>query len=604
MKKEQFGAHVDKNGNCTFRLFAPHIKTAVITLNNDPNNNFMLDRQENGFHEIKIDNLAPDLYYSYTLDGSKNIPDPASSWQPGGLNSSSAIVNHHNFDWEGDNFSGLSMKDLVIYEAHVGTFSEEGTFEGITSKLDHLSELGINTLQLMPVSQLSGTRGWGDDTVFPYAVHNNYGTPDDLKTLIRECHKRSIAIVLDVAFCKHCFVEDIIEAYEPFFTDSHNTDWGKALNFDEQHSDDVRSFYLNCALSWLSDYHADGVRITNSHLINDQRPVHFLEELSSAIRKFEHENNRTCVLLIDNKHNSPRPVMPISEGGFGVDALWNDDFHHAMHCRLTGDSDGVFCDYTSPEKLLATMQHGFAFRGQMSKFHKRAHGSNKHELPGCKFIVYSQSHTQTTTSHGMNREILENGNEAAKLCAGMTILSPYTPMLFMGEEYGETAPFHYFSDSNKFQFPVSINNSAPPESESTFTKSRLNWNKLDSDQGQLMFNFYKKLLQLRREHPTLNEPCHSRCQVQEIKPGLILMIRNPSSCNQRYVAIVYNFNRVATGDHLAEYLPDGPWTMELNSASRTHGGYGPPLERIMPKNSEVELSPLSFALYMHTPLFI
>ncbi|MBI9112284.1 alpha-amylase family glycosyl hydrolase [Maridesulfovibrio ferrireducens] len=611
MKKAHFGAQVDNNGNCTFRLFAPHIQDVGMTLNTKPDHTFMLSPAEHGFHELTINDIAPDTSYSFLLDGSKKFPDPASLWQPEGLNSYSTIFDHHKFDWKGDNFSGLPIHEMIIYEAHIGTFSKEGTIHGLISKLDHLSELGINTLELMPVAQFAGSRGWGNETVFPYAVHNSYGTPDELKALVKASHKLGIAVILDVEFCQHCFMKDFNAAYIPFFSDNRTMAWGKTINFDEEYSFGVREFYIQCALSWLRDFHIDGLRINNTHSILDQSPVHFLEELSFRIRSFE--NKRKCVLIIDDKHNSPRPIMPADKGGFGLDALWSDDFHHALHHRITGDVNGVFRDYSSPEKMVSAMQHGFAYRGQFSEHRKRVHGCSQQELSGSKLIIYSQNHDQTICSGDECRTIKKAGFEAAKLSAGATLLSPYTPLLFMGEEYGETAPFHYFSDnaealppnaSNEQELDLLSFEAPDPYDDSTFTGSQLDWNKKESEQGKFMFEFYKKLLTLRREHAVLKEPCHSRCQVQEIQPGLIMMIRNPSASDGRYASIIFNFNKTAISEKLEAYLPKGPWTLELYSAAKAFGGDQPPLDKILSDSKPLELAPQSFALYFHTPLNI
>ncbi|SMF06499.1 alpha-amylase family glycosyl hydrolase [Desulfovibrio gilichinskyi] len=616
MEKEHFGARFDENGNCMFRLFAPHVQTVGINFNNDPDHIFMMNQTDYGFHELTLKNLTSDTSYSFLLNASKKIPDPASLWQPEGINTYSTVFDHHKFDWEGDNFSGLPINEMIIYEAHVGTFTKEGTLRALISKLDYLSELGINTLELLPVAQFAGHRGWGNKTVFPYAVHNGYGTPDEFKALVKASHDRGIAVILVVEFCQHNIVKSLSSAFDSFFCDIHTTTHGKAINFDEQYSFGVREFYIQCALSWLRDFHIDGLRINNAETIYDQSPIHFLEELSTRIRSFEKENNRKCVLIINDHHNSTRSIQPNDKGGYGFDALWDEDFHHALHYRITGDINGVFRDYRYPEKMVSAMQYGFAYRGEFSDYRKRIHGCNTQEFSGSKLVIYSQNHEQTICTGEECRTIKKAGFEAAKLSAGAVLLSPYTPLLFMGEEYGETAPFNYFSDystapslnetldKHYHELKFSQEKQLDPSDESAFTTSQLDWNKKDSEQGRAMLAFYKKMLLLRKEHPALKEPCHNRCQVQEIKPGVILMLRNPSTSDGRYAVVIFNFNKVAITEKLESYLPTGPWTLKLYSGARAFGGYGVPLDKILSTTTPLELAAQSFAVYFHTPLNI
>ncbi|CCO25344.1 alpha-amylase family glycosyl hydrolase [Maridesulfovibrio hydrothermalis] len=604
MEKKSFGARVHNNGDCTFRIFAPHIQSAEITVNNSSRQTIKLIPDEYGFHEATLKKIRPGISYSYSLDEFSKIPDPASLWQPLGLKNSSVIIDHHFFDWKEDNFSGLPMRKMVIYEAHVGAFSVEQSFSGITSRLDHLKDLGINTLQLMPVAQFTGQRGWGYETVFPYAVHSSYGSPDELKELVRQCHLNGIAVIFDVAFGSLTPINKLEPVYFPFFSEKYNSTQGRALNFDEKYSYGVREFYIQCALSWLDDYHIDGLRINDAHAIFDQSPVHFLEELSTRIKEFSKQNNRVCVLITGDKRNALRPVLPLNKGGYDLDALYNDNFHNALQSRLTGDTQGHLKDYSTPERMVSAMQYGFAYRGELSSYYQRLQGSSNSELRGCKFVVYSQGHDPDSSYLDKYRIIQKAGFEAAKLAAGATLLSPYIPMIFMGEEYGEPAPFNFFADAKTSYSPRIWKDSPVPNAQTTFSECQLNWHNIKTGQGRSMLALYKRILKARREHQALHEPCRSRCQVQEISPGLVLIIRNSTSNIRKYAAILLNFNQTTTTCHLSCELPEGIWTTEIYSASATYGGRADPLPTIISGKEKLELAPQSFALFFYTEVNI
>ncbi|WP_321404733.1 alpha-amylase family glycosyl hydrolase [Maridesulfovibrio sp.] len=587
MNKKHFGARLQEDGKCSFRIFAPLAQDVKIKVQRQQEFIEEMIPAKYGFYETTLEKISSGDQYSFVLDNGLNMPDPASQWQPIGQSNCSTIVNHHLFDWKGDIFSGMPMSEMIIYEAHVALFSPEKDFKGIISRLRHLKELGINTLQLMPVAQFSGFQGWGYDTVYPYAVHSPYGTPEELKELVRQCHLNEIAVILDVSFGSIIPVDSLAPSYPPFFSSKHNAPKGRALNFDEKYSYGVREFYIQCALSWLRDYRVDGLRIKDTDHIFDQTPVHFLEELSARIKDFAKANNRTCVLINGDKRNSLRPVLSPEEGGYGLDALYNEDFYCALQSRVTGSCDGPLKDYSDPARMVSAMQYGFAYRGEISDHYLRLQGRNKSELSGCKFIVYSQGHEESDAHDSKCRIIEKSGFEAAKLSAGATLLSPYIPIIFMGDEYGETAPFNFFTDE---------------DCDASVSKCRLNWQNIKSDQGQAMLRLYRKLLKVRKEHPTIHEPCRSRCQVQEIAPGVILIFRNPTSGDRKYAAVVFNFGKEKTECKVAEYLPDGVWTTELYSAEKTFAGTASPLPGILPQNEAIQLAGQSFALFLYSEL--
>ncbi len=589
MNDKYLGARLQEDGKCSFRIFAPHAQQVKINIQTQQNEGYPLTPSQYGYHEITLEEIQPGTLYSYVFDDGPAIPDPASSWQPEEQRNASAVVGHHIFDWGEDDFSGLPMSEMLIYEAHIGTFSPEKNFQGVICKLQHLSELGINTLQLMPVANFAGRQGWGYETTFPYAVHPPYGKPDDLKELIKQCHLKGIAVILDVSFGSLIPVAALEPAYFPFFSKKYNVHNGRALNFDEKYSYGVRNFYIQCALSWIRDYRVDGLRIKDADHIFDQTPIHFLEELATRVKNFARQSNRTCVLINGDKRNALRPVLPPEKGGYGLDALYNDNFYCALHSQVTGNHEGRFKDYVAPDRMVSAMQYGFAYRGEISNHYLRKQGRNRSELNGCQFIVYSQGHEENYGDESKCRIIENAGFEAAKLSAGATLLSPYVPMIFMGEEYGERAPFNNFNDS--------------PNGHCS-DECCLNWMNIESDQGGAMLTLYRRLLKIRKEHPTLHEPCRSRCHVQEIAPGVILIFRNSTSVDREYAAVLFNFSKEETDNNIAQYLPEGVWTTELYSASGTYAGNDSDLPGILPQDGKVKIAGQSFALFLHSELII
>lgn len=601
MEKKYFGARVHSNGECSFRIFAPDAKRVEISIKKKEVVRLEMISSGTGFHDLIVPEIESGTAYSFTVDDFIDVPDPASLFQPEGSKSSSVVVNHHSFDWRGDSFPGLPMSEMLIYEVHVGAFSPQKTFSGILERLDYLCELGINTLQLMPVSQFSGSRSWGYDTVFPYAVHNSYGTPEEFKELVRQCHLREVAVIVDVNFAALTPVNELTAFYPPFLSKKYNLEQGRAVNFDDRFSIGIREFYIQCALSWLRDYHVDGLRISDAHSIIDQTPLHFIEELSLRVKDFASENSRHCVLITGDKRNSLRPVLSFDEGGYGADALYNDDFRNSLVCRLTGDRSGRLNDYKDPERIVCALQYGFAYRGELSSHYMRLQGRSRSEIIGSELVVYSQGHSLEPDGGDGCRIIEKAGFEAAKLSAGVTILSPYIPLIFMGEEYGESSPFHFFNDACECAAEKQTG-AASPSDESIYSDCCLNWQNIESDKGQAMLSLYRRLLEIRKEHPAVSEPCRGRCQVQEISPGIILLLRNCSSSVRDYAAVLFNFNREETDCDLYRFLPDGVWVRDIYSASRVFGGTAEPLPRILPANESIVMAPQSFAIFFYSEI--
>ena len=398
--------------------------------------------------------IAPDLpagtQYLYRLEGSEgeseSWPDPASSFQPEGVHGPSEFVDHSAFDWQDDGWQGTELAEYIIYELHVGTFTPEGTFAAVIPRLPDLVSMGITAIEIMPVAQFPGDRNWGYDGVFPFAVQNSYGGPAGLKQLVNACHQHGLSVVLDVVYNHFGPEGNYTGKYGPYTTDHYRTPWGNAINFDDAYSDGVRHYFVQNVLSWLRDYHMDALRLDAVHAIYDFGARHILQAIAEATAHFVKDRPYPAYLIAESDLNDPRLVRSIEQGGYQLNAQWSDDFHHALHTRLTGEIVGYYSDFTSLETLAAAIKNRFAYAGQYSPFRRREHGSSALDLPSDRFVVCSQNHDQVGNRMMGDRFSTLISFEGQKLAAGITLLSPYIPLLFMGEEYGENAPFLYFVD--------------------------------------------------------------------------------------------------------------------------------------------------------------
>lgn len=506
------GAELKMNNTCDFSLWSPTAKQIQLLIQGQASIHSM-EKTELGYWKATLNNIDPGTLYKFQIDG-KELPDPASRFQPEGVHSWSQVVSRE-FSWSDDTWKGLSTAEMIIYELHVGTFTEEGSFNGIQEKLEHLKELGVNAIELMPLAQFPGTRNWGYDGVYPFAVQNSYGSRDSLKALVNECHKQGIAVLLDVVY-NHMGPEgNYLSSYGPYFTEKYHTPWGQAINFDDAYSDEVRNFFLQNALMWLEEFHFDGLRLDAVHEIIDRGARHFLKELREAVDELENRTGRTYVLIAESDLNDARIVAPMEKGGYGLEAQWVDDFHHSLHTYLTGEKSGYYSDYGKLEYLKKTILQAFVYDGIYSRFRKKSVGNSPASCSPCNFLVSIQNHDQIG-----NRLLGERlgqliSFEALKLAAGVLLISPYVPMLFMGEEFGEEHPFQYFvshsdedlikavQEGRKKEFSYFFEENSEgfpdPQSEETFKRSKLNWDFRKNPTQNFMFEYYKFLLKLRNE---------------------------------------------------------------------------------------------------------
>lgn len=595
------------NDRCRFRVWAPLVQVVEVQISSPQSRLVALDKEDCGYHSALIEGVAPGTEYLYRIDGEKNRPDPASHFQPHGVHKSSSVVDH-DFAWEDERWSGIPFRDYVIYELHVGTFTPEGTFEAILPRLDDLTELGINAIEIMPVAQFPGERNWGYDGVHPFAVQNSYGGPQAFKRLINECHKRNIAVILDVVY-NHLGPEgNYLRDFGPYFTSKYVTPWGEALNFDGPFSDEVRRYFVQNALHWLQNYHIDALRLDAVHAIYDSSAVPFLRELAESVEAFWVNRSWQRYLIAESDLNDSRLIRPPEVWGYGLDAQWLDDFHHSLHSLLARENDGYYKDFGTVDHMVKALSEGFVYSGQYSIYRQRHHGNQSLDVPTEQFVVASQNHDQVGNRILGDRLSSLVSFEAEKLAAATLILSPYVPLLFMGQEYGEEAPFLYFvshQDENlleavrrgrKDEFKDFEWNIEPPDpaSKATFIRSKLDWEARSRGRHKVLLDFHKFLLQTRREIPAFSatERNHLKIRCTENKD----VIRMRRWWGESDVICLFNFaaNDIRLGSH---ELPDGTWQKLLDSSEEFWHGPGSLLPSLFTADSSVTLKAHSVAVY-------
>jgi len=516
-----------------------------------------MDKSAGGYWTHTLEGLEADTRYLYELADKTQLPDPASHYQPEGVFGASQVIDHDIFRWSDQRWRGLDLKDLVFYELHVGAFTPEGTLRAAQSRIRELCELGINAVELMPIMQFSGLRNWGYDSVFPYAVHNSYGKPDDLKALVNECHNHGVALFVDCVY-NHIGPEgSCLNSYGPYFPNTQIGRWGTNINLDGPQSEGVRNYFLENLLHWLNHYHLDGIRLDAVLSMADKSPRHFLVELNEKTREYAKTAGRKTYLIAESGYNLSRVLTPIAEGGFGFDAQWLDDFQHAVFALLTGEKEGYYGGYGQIQDLVETLTEGFVFVGDESDYNRKQLGESYSWLPADQFIVFSQNHDQVGNRLLGDRLVALLGFEAAKLAAGIVLLSPYVPLLFMGEEYGEMAPFQFFVDYQSKELSEAVRagrkkefasfhwqGEVPdPQSLQTFECSKLNWQTRNTAQGKKLLAYYRALIELRRAHPIF-QPQPKR-QIKHIHTEDSVIVVHKQS-DDAEVAIIANCAKTPT----------------------------------------------------------
>jgi maltooligosyltrehalose trehalohydrolase len=502
---------------CYFSVWAPEKESMILHLLNDGEDEIPMNRSAGGYFTVNTNLAGEGTKYFYKPNGEKDTPDPASAFQPEGVHGPSMVINHSRYEWNDSAWKGVPFNELIIYEIHVGTFTKEGTFGSIIPFLKELSETGINAIELMPVSQFPGSRNWGYDGVFPYSVQNSYGGPDEFRKLVDACHSHGIAVFLDVVY-NHLGPEgNYFSSFGPYFSGTYHVPWGEAINFDGEWSDGVREYFSGNVIHWMINYHLDGLRVDAIHMMFDSGAVNFWELVQKRVKDTEQQTGRKFYLMAECDFNSPRITRPTETGGFGFDAQWLDDFHHALYVLIHPEGKERYEDFGRIEQLEKAYKDGFVHSGEFVKFRKRKHGASSAGMPGNRFIAFNQNHDQI--GNRVNGERLSQlvGFDQLKIASAALFMAPYIPLIFMGEEYGEDNPFFYFishSDENlvkavregrRKEFENYKWKSEPPDpqDEDTFIKSRPDREKRLSGNYRILLQWNRELIALRRKSAAL-----------------------------------------------------------------------------------------------------
>ena len=487
-----------------------------------------------GFWKVDVPEAGHGTDYAFLLDNDpRPYPDPRSFWQPKDVHSFSRVLDHKRFDWTDTNFRAVPLPSGIVYELHIGTFTSGGTLDSAIERLDYLCDLGITHVELLPISSYEGTYSWGYDGVAPYAPDESIGGPDAVKRFVDACHAKGLAVILDVVYNHFGPAGNYTNEFGPYYTDKHKTPWGAAINLEEGGSDEVRRYFIENALMWLRDYHFDGLRLDATHEMIDRSAMHFLEQLAREVDDLSAANGRKLVLIAENDLNDPRVVTSLEANGYGMDAQWSDDFHHALFSLLANEQVGYFEDFGAIWQLAHTLKHVFLYDGRYSKYRKHDHGRPVKTLSYHKYLGFIQNHDQVGNRAKGERVQQIVGTAKARLAAGVVLTAPFVPMLFMGEEWAASTPWMFFADfedpalreavrrGRKSDFAhFGFGDDVPdPDDPATFQASKLNWNELTAPEHAAMLDWYRKLIYLRRKSIALNRGDMSQMHVSFDEEG-------------------------------------------------------------------------------------
>ena len=530
-------------------------------------------RQDDGSFSANA-SVSPGTRYFYLVDDDKPVPDPVSRVLPDGVHGPTEIIDPHAFNWTDHDWRGLELRDYIIYELHIGTFSPKGTFDGVVEKLGYLRDLGISVIEIMPVAAFPGTRNWGYDGVSPYAVQASYGGPDGLKRLVNAAHAKGLAVMLDVVYNHLGNEGNYLRQFGPYFTNRHHTPWGDAINFDGPGCEAVRRYFIENALYWIREYHLDGLRLDAVQTIKDDSQPHILAEIQENVQKLGHEVGRKVCVIAETDENDTRYTRSVSQGGMALNAVWSDDFHHAVHAYLTSEREGYYQDFGRKEQIVRALNDGFVFQGEYFEFWKSDRGTPVDGMPLPANVICIQNHDQVGNRAKGDRLTTLIPRGARKMAAALLLLAPHTPLLFMGQEYDEAVSFQFFSDysdpvlqkavseGRRNEFKDFAWNEVPdPQDPETFNRSKLTWN-LGGDRAD-MLQFYRELLRLRRELVMSRE---RTCRAELRMDGAILM-QVPADTPQ--LIVVAEFPGSAHGS--ADIEAAGAWSRVLSVEEDDYG---------------------------------
>jgi maltooligosyltrehalose trehalohydrolase len=548
-------------------VWAPLAERVELVLGNGPAaQRVAMAAVPRGYHQCTTLRPRDGQRYAYALNEDAPVPDPYSRWQPDGVEGQSAVWFANRFAWDDAGWRGNKRQDLTFYELHVGTFTPEGTFEAIIPRIAELADLGINAIELMPVTQFPGTRGWGYDGVFPFAVQNSYGGPEALQRLVNACHQHAMAVFLDVIYNHFGPEGNVFPRFGPYLTDRFKTEWGAAVNYDGPGSDSVRAMVHDSARMWIRDFHIDGLRLDATDRIFDGSPRHILSEIAEVVHVEADRLGRTAHVFAETDLNDAnRYLLPADRGGYAIDGYWNDDFHHAAHVALTGETSGYYVDFVpGPVALAKSFEQIFVNNGTHSRFRDRRHGAPADNLPRDRFLAFTQNHDQVGNRFGADRYAASLPSAKLRLAAGLLLLAPRLPLVFMGEEYGESNPFPFFCDFQTPELVAAVRSGRkaefahfgwtedPPDAFAKATRDSavLSWSWTDPVRAGLR-QLYKDLFRLRRELPALHDFDHTN--VRLLNDASVLQVdRGQSEPAKANSAIAIYFNLTAT----PQALPD------------------------------------------------
>ncbi len=524
-------------------------------------------RREGGWWAATVPGAGPGTDYAFSIENGPALPDPRSPFQPAGIHGPSRVVDHGAFAWSDGGWRGLPLAGSVLYECHIGTFSREGTFDGAIGRLEHLAALGVDAVELLPVAEFSGDRGWGYDGVDLFAPHHAYGGPDGLKRLIDAAHARGLGVLLDVVYNHLGPAGNYLPRFGPYFSGRHRTNWGPAVNFDGPDSDEVRRFVIDNALMWLRDYHCDGLRLDAVHAITDDSATHILEQLAAEVAALAAHLGRPAFVIAESDLNNPVFVRSADAGGYGLDAAWADEWHHALHATLTGDRSGYYEDFGPLPLLAKALRQAWVYDGSYSPHRRRVHGRPPAGLAGSQFVVFTQNHDQVGNRAAGQRSAALISDGRLRVAAALLLTSPFVPLLFQGEEWGASTPFQYFtshadpelgravSEGRRAEFAAfgwapkkgegEAGGIPDPQDPATFDRSRLDWTEIGRERHASLLAWYRELIALRRRVPALTDPrlgrrVHTECDPGQgwlvIRRGPVLIAANLGSGTWTYPA--------------------------------------------------------------------
>ncbi len=593
------GAEPMPGGGVHFRVWAPKRKTVEVVIERG-SGAVCLEPEGNGYHSGLVGRAGPGTLYRYRIDGEKTLPDPASRWQPEGPHGPSCVVDPAAFAWTDRDWRGLSIRGQVLYEMHIGTFTPEGTWAAAAAQLPKLAELGITAVEVMPAAEFAGEFGWGYDGVDHYAPARAYGTPDDMRRFVDRAHALGLGVLLDVVY-NHLGPNGAYhrEFSDTYYKASEKTDWGQSLNFDGPDSGPVREFFVANAGYWIDEFHLDGLRLDATHAISDESPDHLLAELTRHARAQAADSGRSIILIAENETQDTRLVRPPSRGGYGLDAIWSDDFHHAAIVAMTRRAEGYYADYRgTPQEFVSAVKWGLLFQGQFHRVAKKRRGTPTFGVPSSAFVNCLENHDQVSNSAAGDRLHRLTSPGLYKAMTSLMLLGPGTPMLFQGQEFAASSPFLYFADhprelaqavrEGRKQFLAQFRSIAHPEIQqilpdpgdrATFLRSKLDLSEREANAGT--YRLYRDLIRLRREDPIFSAQDGERIQGATFEDGAFALrfFGEADDCR----LLIINLGRDIVVESVSEPLLAPPlgkrWEVLWYSEAPRYGGYwAPPLE--------------------------